>query len=79
MAAIQRSNLFKLLESAKGNLPELTVLGIFHAVASALEAMHRYGYSHRDVKLENVLINKAGQYKLCDFGSVTEKVPSELL
>lgn len=70
--------MFRLIEGTKGELPEQAVLTIFHSVASALEAMHKYGYSHRDIKLENVLINKAGQYKLCDFGSVTEKVEVSL-
>lgn len=36
--------------------------------------MHKFGYTHRDVKLENVLVNKSGQYKLIDFGSATDKV-----
>jgi len=76
MIAIQRSNLFRLLETTKGDMPEQLVLTIFQAVLSALEAMHKYGFSHRDIKLENVLMNKAGQFKLCDFGSVTEKVPT---
>ena len=52
-------------------MPEKTVLEVFIAVASALEQMHNKGISHRDIKLENVLINKKREYKLCDFGSST--------
>lgn len=44
------------------------------AVASALEYMHAKGYSHRDIKLENVLINSNNEFKLCDFGSSTKEV-----
>ena len=35
-----------------------------------LEHVHEHGFIHRDVKLENVLIDSAGRAKLCDFGDV---------
>lgn len=69
-----RRNMFRMVESAKGDLQEQVVVNVFHSVASGLEAMHKFGWTHRDVKLENVLVNKSGQYKLIDFGSATDKV-----
>ncbi|MEU4425087.1 protein kinase [Actinoplanes sp. NPDC024001] len=38
------------------------------AVAGALEAAHRAGVLHRDVKPENILISRYGELKLADFG-----------
>jgi serine/threonine protein kinase len=41
-------------------------------VAQGLVAMHQAGFIHRDVKMENVLLNSNGRFKLCDFGSITK-------
>ena len=35
----------------------------------AIHAVHALGYVHRDVKPENVLIDRLGHVKLADFGS----------
>jgi serine/threonine protein kinase len=33
--------------------------------------MHEMQISHRDIKLENVLVGEDGRFKLCDFGSAS--------
>ena len=35
--------------------------------------MHALGIMHQDVKVENVLLSKAGIAKICDFGSCTKE------
>jgi serine/threonine-protein kinase len=51
-----------------GKLNESTVTAIYDDLRSALVYLHEEGIVHRDVKLENVLIDKNGHAILSDFG-----------
>ena len=52
----------------RGPLPVREVIRIGVEVADALEAAHRAGLVHRDVKPPNVLVPPAGPVKVTDFG-----------
>ncbi len=58
-------------------VPLETVLVYLHQIASALDAAHRAGQMHGDIKPENMLLGKQGDLLLSDFGPapVIEKVP----
>jgi len=60
-------SLFAMLQQ-RGKLPDAEAGPIFGGVVSALGFIHRRGYAHRDVRLENVLLCEAGTAKLSDFG-----------
>ncbi|KAK5870870.1 hypothetical protein PBY51_003780 [Eleginops maclovinus] len=50
-----------------------TVLKIFYQSCRAVQHMHKQKppITHRDLKIENLLISNQGTIKLCDFGSAT--------
>ncbi|CAH9129877.1 unnamed protein product, partial [Cuscuta epithymum] len=53
---------------SRGPMPEPSAAKIFRQLMSAISCCHRAGISHRDVKLDNVLFDSAGNLKLADFG-----------
>ena len=69
------TDLLKVLDGAKANgargLPEQTVRSALFGLLSALAHTHANGWSHRDVKPENILIQN-GNVKLADFGEASE-------
>ncbi|KAF3607241.1 hypothetical protein DY000_02049074 [Brassica cretica] len=57
---------FKLLR--RGHLPESAARRYFQQLASALQFSHLHGVAHRDVKPQNLLLDKEGNLKVSDFG-----------
>ncbi|XP_041854270.1 BMP-2-inducible protein kinase isoform X2 [Melanotaenia boesemani] len=55
---------------------EAEVLHIFCDACEAVARLHqcKTPIIHRDLKVENILLNDQGSYVLCDFGSATHKV-----
>jgi eukaryotic-like serine/threonine-protein kinase len=49
--------------------PDLPVcLSLMRQIANALQRAHEAGFIHRDVKPENILLNRKGEVKVTDFG-----------
>ncbi len=58
----------------KGRLPIPEAVRIVTEIASGLDIAHSFGLVHRDVKPENILLDKDGQAQLTDFG-IARAVP----
>ena len=50
-----------------------TLLNMFRGPIDALDAIHRQGVQHRDIKPGNMLVEKDGAIKLIDFGSARKQ------
>lgn len=57
------------LKSFRGNLSLRNIRIYLAQILTGLEFIHSNGIIHRDVKLNNILIDLHGCIKLCDFGS----------
>jgi serine/threonine-protein kinase len=68
LAYIEGGTLWELAQ--QGRLAPKRGAKIVAAVAGALDFAHRKGYIHRDLKLANVLIDKADRPYLADYGLV---------
>ncbi|XP_066144839.1 citron Rho-interacting kinase-like [Euwallacea fornicatus] len=55
-----------------GTLPERAALFYLAEIILALEDLHGMGYVHRDLKPDNILLDRCGHIKLADFGSAAK-------
>src|SRR5262245_56847107 len=58
----------KSLITQKGKLPPAEAAGIIRQVCQGLEAAHAAGVVHRDLKPQNIMIEKDGHIVVMDFG-----------
>ncbi len=62
-----------------GALEEKAARPLFRDIMSAVDYLHRKGIVHRDLKLENCLLDQLNRVKLIDFGLANWFVPGEQL
>ena len=62
-----RQDLLEVLE-AEGSFSEIEAKMVFFQVCSAIQACHKKGIAHLDIKPENILQGFDGNYYLADFG-----------
>jgi serine/threonine-protein kinase len=77
MEFVDGQTLAQRMESCGGRLSEKEALESARQTALALQHAHQNGLLHRDVKPENILVDKAGVTKLADLGLVRINHPGE--
>ena len=67
---VQGGSLFSWLKSKGFKIDEKTSKILIHQIASAVSYLHSYGICHRDIKLENILLDTSNglKPKIIDFG-----------
>ena len=70
---IDGDELYDVLNANNMTLPESTVKYYFIQILDGLAHCHSKGICHRDLKLENILLDKNDQIKICDFGLSSSK------
>ena len=63
--------LTNMLEERRGNLDEKICAYILRKTLEGISYLHQRGIVHRDIKSDNILMNKEGDIKIADFGYAT--------
>ena len=63
-----RCDFFDLISNTGALTDQNLAATLFKQLCCAVEALHTAGYSHLDLKLENILVGRDNQIRLCDFG-----------
>ena len=68
-----------LLKHTKANnaIPENDAKYMFYQIAMGIKYMHQQNIVHRDIKLDNILIDEYNRCKICDFGVSRQITPKE--
>ena len=69
---VSEGELFAYIYNIKKGLENKTAKLIFHKLLKGLETIHKSGICHRDLKIDNILMDKLFNPKICDFGLATE-------
>lgn len=56
------------IENNSNGVPSNLIRSYLYQLLKSLKYLHKIGIIHRDVKPENLLVDKEGTLKLCDFG-----------
>mmetsp|Transcript_115382 Transcript_115382/g.160155 ORF Transcript_115382/g.160155 Transcript_115382/m.160155 type:complete len:192 (+) Transcript_115382:986-1561(+) len=67
MPFVRGGELYKVFKSKK-RLPEPVVKFYAAQIALAIGYLHQKGIMHRDLKLENILVDETGYLKIIDYG-----------
>ncbi|KAF9525153.1 kinase-like domain-containing protein [Crepidotus variabilis] len=67
---VQGGELFEYLCN-EGRRPTFEALDYFQQIICAVDYCHRFNIAHRDLKLENILIDQNSNIKVADFGMAT--------
>ena len=67
-----KGELFSYISYIQKGLENKTAKLIFHKILKGLEAIHNSGICHRDLKIDNILMDQFFNPKICDFGLATE-------
>ena len=66
---VPNGELLHFLENPENmNLTENHICKIYQQIISGIEYLHEIGIAHRDLKLENILLNREKNIKIIDFG-----------
>lgn len=68
MEYLQGKDLVDYMEKYANHLSESTVKRIFYQLLNTVHYIHQQGICHRDIKLENIMLDGNGNIKLIDFG-----------
>jgi serine/threonine protein kinase len=61
-------DLYMFIHKRNIPFPEVLIAYITIAAVKALDFLQQNGVYHRDIKPQNILLNREGEIKLCDFG-----------
>ena len=67
-----KGELFNYIYCAKSGLSERHSKVIFAKILKGIQACHNAGICHRDLKMQNILVDENFSPKICDFGFATQ-------
>ncbi|KAM4613835.1 citron rho-interacting kinase [Polymixia lowei] len=79
MEYLPGGDLMSLLNRYEEQFDESMAQFYLAELVEAIHAVHQLGYAHRDVKPENVLIDRTGHIKLADFGSAARLTANKMV